>query len=443
VRRALAEAGIPRRGDTLVVGLSGGPDSVSLLDALVSLSQNRAFALVAAHFDHQLRPASREDAAFCAQVCERLGVRLRSGSSDVRGRAGRDGGGIEEAGRIERYRFLRAVRREEGAVAIAVAHTRDDQAETVLLRLLRGAGRVGLSAMGLRSEDILRPLLRVSREQVIEHLTRGELAWRSDPTNTDSAFLRNRVRKELIPLLESRFNPRIREALSRLAGLLADEAELLDGLGNELLGRIARKDEQGVSLSRRGLVSGPRAVARLAIRGALEQNGGLRGITSAHVERILDIAHSKAPSGRALCLPGNRGAHFRFGEVYIGRRSTPGRPFLFPLRVPGEVKVPGGVVVARLSEGPAECNGQMAVVPADPVAPLVVRTRQPGDRVRTEKREVSLRRFLMDRKVPADLRASLPIVASGHKVLWIPGQPLGNGSPACRSFVRLEWMPTV
>src|SRR6267378_1994027 len=157
----------------------------------------------------------RDALPFCRELCRRLGVSLREGSADVAGRAQRDGGGIEEAAREERYSFLRGVKENEEATAIAVAHTRDDQAETLLLRLLRGAGRRGLAAMRERSGDLWRPLLAASRDEVLAHLRARELPSREDPSNADPSFLRNRVRSELLPYLKSRLNPSARETLAR------------------------------------------------------------------------------------------------------------------------------------------------------------------------------------------------------------------------------------
>jgi tRNA(Ile)-lysidine synthase len=440
VRRVLRESGIPSAGETIVSALSGGADSVALLDALAWLGAVAGFRVVAAHLDHGLRPDAGADAAFCQDLCARLGVVLRAGASDVRARARRERGGIEEAGRDERYEFLRRVRREEGAVAIAVAHTRDDQAETFLLRLLRGAGHAGLAGMRARSGDLIRPLLGISREQVLAHLQARGLPWREDPTNAQTAFLRNRVRHELIPYLESRVNPRIRETLARTAALLQEEAELLDEGASALLVRLGRKETGGVVLSLEGLKTAPRALARLALRRALEGSGGLRGVAELHIERILDLAASAFPSGRRLPLPGGREALFRFGELWILPRAPAERPFAMPLQVPGRVVLPGGAlaVEARASTGPAVSNNETAVVVGVPEEPLVVRTRRGGDRLRLGGRELSLRRFMMDRRIPADLRARLPLVAAGRRVLWIPGQAAPAPPEPGSRLVHLE-----
>jgi tRNA(Ile)-lysidine synthase len=412
-----------------------------MLDALLILAPERGFRVVAAHLDHRLRPTSKEDAAFCAELCRRLGVALRSASADVAALARRDGGGVEEAGREERYAFLRRVKEQEGAAAIAVAHTRDDQAETLLLRLLRGAGRRGLGAMRERSGGVWRPLLPASRSEVLEHLRARGLSWREDPTNADPSYLRNRVRAELLPYLESRFNPSVRETLARAAAVLAEEDDLLAEMADEQWRHIAtiarnefRLDAPAVVLVREGLRRAPRVLARLVLRRALEETGGLKGVGHAHLEKLVALAG--AASGRRLPLPGGREAVVRFGEMRIGPRLVAGESFAFDLPVPGRVDLPDGqAVLARPARGPASARDRSAVVAA-PEGPLVVRTRQVGDRVRAGRREVSLKRFLIDRRVPADLRPWLPLVATGNLVLWVPGQPVA-ADPGQR-FVRLE-----
>jgi tRNA(Ile)-lysidine synthase len=445
--RALSGPGAPCAGQTVVVGLSGGADSVAMLDALLILAPERGFRVVAAHLDHRLRPTAKEDAAFCAELCRRLGVTLRSASADVAALARRDGGGVEEAGREERYAFLRRVMEQEGAAAIAVAHTRDDQAETLLLRLLRGAGRRGLGAMRERSGGVWRPLLSVSRSEVLEHLRARGLSWREDPSNADPSYLRNRVRAELLPYLESRFNASARETLARAAAVLAEEDDLLAEMADEQWRVIAtlarnefalatkRPETPVVVLVREALRRVPRVLARLVLRRALEETGGLKGVGHAHLEKLVALAG--AASGRRLPLPGGREAVVSFGQMRIGPRVAARGSFAFDLPVPGRVDLPDGqAVLARPARGPASARDRSAVVAA-PDGPLVVRTRQAGDRVRAGHRELSLKRFLIDRRVPADLRPRLPLVAAGNLVLWVPGQPASPAAPAKR-YVRLE-----
>jgi tRNA(Ile)-lysidine synthase len=381
--------------------------------------------VVAAHLDHALRPDSAEDAAFCRQVCASLAIPFRTSRADVAGRRRAEGGGLEDAARRERHGFLRRVKDEEGASWIALAHTRDDQAETVLLRLVRGAGGLGLSAMRPRAGDLLRPMLARSRRDVLDHLAARSLPWREDPSNADLSIARNRVRRELIPYLERHFNPAVREALARSAALLADDAEVLASL------------EAG-ALTLERLRSAPRAVARLTVRRALQGAGGLRGVGLKHVDAILDLAATDAPSGRRVALPGGREAVFHFDEVRITRRGTLHAPFALPLTVPGAVALPDGRrLVARAASGPAAASGTADVV-AVPEGPLEVRSRRPGDRVRASGRDVSLKRFLMDHRVPAQERGALPLLAAGSQVLWVSGQRIDGADAGERRFVRLE-----
>lgn len=430
VRRALAGLGLPGPGDTLLAAVSGGADSVALLDALVSLQERLGFRVVAAHLDHALRAGSREDAEFCAALCERLGVRLVRDVADVRARAARERGGLEEAARRERYAFLRHAKAEVGALAIAVAHTRDDQAETLLLRLLRGAGSDGLAGMRPRSGDVIRPLLAVARSEVLAHLAARRLEWREDPSNSDPAFARNRVRHELIPYLERRFNPRLREALARTAELLAAEAELLAAHAPQPRpfgdgSAVVRLDELGER---------PLAARRMWVRSALAAAGGLRGVRQEHVERILRLAARPSGSGRSLALPGGREASVSFGSLRIGPRRPGTAAFALPLAVPGRVALPvGGTLVAE------RVRGALADAPAEAAKqPILVRTRRPGDRVRVHGRLRSLKRYLIAARVPASERGRLPLVARGDEVLWLPGLPL---QPADAVGVRFHLEP--
>jgi tRNA(Ile)-lysidine synthase len=323
VDRAIRHARTPVRGETLVLGLSGGADSVALADALASLQRRHGYRLVAAHLDHGLRADSADDAAFCHAFCTKLGVPFRGGSAPVRARAGREKGGLEQAARLERYSFLRRVKDDEGGALVAVAHTQDDQAETLLLRLLRGAGASGLAGMRAQSGDLLRPLLEVSRARVLEHLHDRGLAWREDPSNADPVHLRNRVRHELLPYLEQRFNPRVREALARTAALLADEAAHLQTQAEELVSRIGSRDGEALILDRRRLVAAPPAVARVAVRLAFQRTGGLVGVDRGHVDRLLQVAGSAAPAGRRLLFPGGREARFTHRQLRLEKRAIP------------------------------------------------------------------------------------------------------------------------
>jgi tRNA(Ile)-lysidine synthase len=438
VSRAVRRLGLPAPGDTVVVGLSGGPDSVALLDALAWLAPRAGFSLAAAHLDHGLRPESAADAEFCRALAGRMGVPFHVGRADVRARAAREGGGLEQAGRLERYAFLRRVREEAGASCVAVAHTRDDQAETLLLNLLRGAGGRGLGAMRPRAGDVVRPLLEATRAEVMEHLGGRALPFRQDGSNADPALLRNRVRHELIPFLEARFQPAVRAVLARTAGLLAEDADWLHAEGERLAAGAARGNGGGVALSRRELRALPRAAARSVVRLALEPLFGGRPPAAAHVDGVLDLALSPQPSGRSLSLPGGMRASAAFGEVVLGPAPEPSLAgFARELPVPGRVELPDGrAIVAEAVPGPAAAGVGAAVVAAG--GPLVVRGRRPGDRVPLARGRRRLKRLLLERRVPREGRERMPVVAAGPDVVWVPGEASLAAAGGAGPWVRLR-----
>jgi tRNA(Ile)-lysidine synthase len=321
VRRSLEAAGLLRPGVTLVTALSGGPDSVALLDALLRACRKPGLRVVAAHLDHSLRPDSAADASFCAELCDRLKVTLRLGQASPNAKALRDGG-LEEAARLMRYSFLRRVAREENAQAVVLGHTLDDQAETVLLRLVRGSGALGLSAMRAWDGELLRPLLGSRRQAVLAHLNAQRLPYRSDPTNNDTAFLRNRVRHELIPLLERHFNPSISEALGRTARTLAEENQALREVAAQLLDRAAATAVEGLALELSVLKASPAGLGKTALREALKRHGGLRSVSLVHIEGLWNLV-LEGRGGASLPLPGGRTAAVHRGRLVLSGRLPP------------------------------------------------------------------------------------------------------------------------
>lgn len=315
VRRSLEGCLLLRAGVTVVSALSGGPDSVALLDVLLRAARKPGVRVVAAHLDHALRKDSRADAQFCEELCDRLKIRLRTGRIRPAARALREGG-LEEAARLTRYSFLRRVAREENASAIVLGHTLDDQAETVLMRLVRGSGALGLSAMKAWDGELLRPLLDIRRSAVMAHLSAHRLPYRSDPTNDDPAFLRNRVRHELMPLLERKFNPNIAEALGRTARTLAEEHAALREVAAQLLDRAVASAMEGAAFEISVLKSAPEGLAKTALREALRRFGGLRSVTFVHVEHLWGLVF-QGRGGATLPLPGRRKATISRGRLIL------------------------------------------------------------------------------------------------------------------------------
>src|SRR5258708_15828267 len=339
-----------RDGTRVLVGLSGGADSVALLLVLRELEEEGALTIAgAAHLNHQLRGSyAAGDEAFCAALAGTLGLPFRAERTDVAALARAQKRSIEDAARSARYRFFERAADEWSADVIAVAHTREDQAETFLLRLLRGSGTRGLAAIQPRAGRVIRPLLDVAREDLRAYLASRGQAVRQDSSNADVTIPRNRVRHDLIPYLESHFSPRITDVLARGAALARQDEEFLRGEAIKLAARIVLPDG-AVRIDAHGLGSAPRALSSRVAQAALQRLRGSQSISFEHVERLLALAGG-AGEGRAVSLPGQYAV--RAGRTIVlspgrGRPPAGANSFAFSLSIPGEVELgPQGLAVA-------------------------------------------------------------------------------------------------
>ncbi len=398
--------------DRVVAALSGGPDSTALVAVLASLRDAGLLASVSAvHVDHGLRSGSARDGEACAALCRRLGVPLERIEVQVAP------GNVQSRARRARYAALRRTAERAGATRIATGHTRSDQAETVLLRLLRGSGARGLSGIPPRRGAIVRPLIDRSRREVLAYLRARRLPWLEDPTNATPRYLRNRVRGAVVALLQS-MNPALEPALARTADLLRDDERVLD--------RLSREAVEGNAASAGELLALPVAVRRRAVRRLWKAARGRRaGLTARHVDAVLALLRRRAP-GRAA-LPGGIEARCAYGRLELGE-AVPRWDGAAPevaVPGPGRYQVPGrsGAIQIGLRPGAR----------ADEVDwPLVLRTRRPGDRFRPERGRGSkkLKAWLIDRKVPREERDRLLVLADRRgRVLWLPDLGARGSSP--------------
>jgi len=310
-RASVIGQGLIRPGDTVLVACSGGPDSMALLHLCLELSADEGFATAVAHFNHGLRPLASADERFVEKAALALGLPFFAGRGDVRAIARSRRIGIEEAARQVRYRFLEAAAREAGASLIATGHTMNDQAETVLLRLLRGTGPMGLSGIPVRRGlAIIRPLLTLERREILSFLESRGVAFRRDETNRDAAFLRNRVRRELIPYLEKRFEPAVVRSLARLARIAADEEAWLDAAAAVRMKKLSGGSPAAPTLDATALRRQPPALARRIVRAYLKTlKGDLRDVSLDDVEAIRALSDGKRLTlWKGLTIERRRGA---------------------------------------------------------------------------------------------------------------------------------------
>jgi tRNA(Ile)-lysidine synthase len=458
----------------VLVALSGGPDSTALVATLAALRDAGLLVdLRACHVDHRLRAGSAADGEFCEALCGRLGVPLERAAVTVA-----SGENLQSAARRARYGALRAAARREGADHIATGHTRGDQAETVLHRLLRGSGARGLAAIPARRGIVIRPLLDRSREEVLSYLRDRGLGWREDPSNASARFLRNRIRAEIVPALEALI-PGIERRLARTAELLREDDRVLERLAARAVPAGAR------CVDRAALLDLPAAVRRRALRRLWRSAAGSRrGLGADHVEAVM--RHLRARDPKRITLPGGLEARVGHSWVEIDRCGEAGFQAQAPngggsrggshrceALPPSRLSVGGvgGAAVAPptrglaarsaaspeivqtrlgsgrrvekgvkgeseppsrlLVDGPGTyalpgCAGAVEIAwTSDEPAPwpLELRTRRSGDRFRPERGRggKKLKAWLIDRKVPRTRRDALVLLADleGH-VLCMP-----------------------
>ncbi len=446
VARTIRRHALVARGGRVLVALSGGPDSVALAHLLLELQIRGDLVIAAfAHFNHQLRGADADgDEAFCREMALSLGLPIDVGRADVRAAARGAGRSIEDMARHLRYAFLMEAADRVAADVIAVGHSLDDQAETFLLRLVRGAGSRGLAGILPRAGRIVRPLIEIPRADLREYARARGLSWREDSTNADITIARNRVRHEVIPYLEREFNPAIRTLLAREAELAREDEDRLQREAIDLARTIVLTTTDGnIEIDADALRSLHPAISSRLAQHALTKASHGRFVGYEHVEQVLELARGQ--HGTTLDLPGQRvvrrGSAIVFGPPAprSGRGEVAGaNSFRFPLSIPGEVTLDNqgwAVSAHRLDDfdrpagfGPA--RGVEVAIAADPVAlPLAIRSRRPGDRFRPlgMGHRKKLQDFLVDRKIPREIRDSLPLVVdSADRIVWVVGESVSE-----------------
>jgi tRNA(Ile)-lysidine synthase len=454
VRRAVEEHALWPPGATIVAAVSGGPDSLALLGTLLALrargDPRAPGEIVVAHLDHGLRgEASAADAAFVAAFAAERGLRCVVGREDVRSLARREKRSLEDAARRARYGFLRRVAAEVGADCIALGHTRDDQAETVLMHFLRGSGLAGLAGMAPLEGDLARPLLDLGRAETVAYCEARGWQPRYDASNEDPSFLRNRIRRELLPTLE-RYNPRLRETLARNAALIADDERFLEERAREAwVSTLAAETAEAITFRLDGLRALPAALRHRLLRAAaLRLAGGEQGLEAAHIEAAERLIRRGA-RGASIALPSGLRLSRGEGSVTVERVHTPAvpEPTLTEeamLDVPGELELPAlglrlrawradellprlqGGAVLEVHERP---TGSVVYLDADVAGDrLRVRAWRPGDRFQPLglPHQKKLHDYFVDTKIPREQRARIPLVFGRDHLVWIAGQRLDH-----------------
>ena len=472
VRAALYERALA--GSTLLVAVSGGPDSLALLHALYGLRDEFGLNLRGAHLNHELRGTDSDaDAEFAARVFRQLGIPFTAGSADVAAYRSRHKLSLEDAARRVRYAFLAGAAERHDADAVTLGHTADDQAETVLMHIIRGSGLNGLrgmSAVDTRAIDgkpitLFRPLLGARRSETQAYCRAFGLEPRVDASNSSTEFLRNRIRLELLPLLE-RMNPSVRDALLRLSANAVEDNDYIGAQADEVRSEAVQVSDGGVvRLDTVALGRQHAAIQSRVLRRVVEEAGG--EVTRRHILDMLGLIGG-AP-GKNLHLSGGLTFVTGYGAAYIGSAGAVEEvlaplPVIcgeFPVTVPGEMRVGGWRIKASVIDG---IDGRSFLPdrprPNPPLEgerisitemldmgcvgdALRVRRRLPGDRFQPLGMEQpkSLREFMIDARIPRRWRDGLPLVVSERGIVCVPGWRVAHWArvtEATKNVLRLE-----
>jgi len=460
-------------GQVVVVGVSGGADSVCLVNVLANWQKTLDIKLHIAHLNHQLRgDESKSDAEYVFSLASNLGIPASIGKYDVAAYRAERNCSVEEAARELRYDFLSGVATDVGASRIAIGHTRDDQVETILMHILRGAGTSGLRGIKPcspvpfnHSESktknlgllVIRPLLGIKREETISYCQENKLEPRVDSSNLSLSFFRNRLRLELLPLLRE-YNPNVDDALLRLAEIAGDDASFLEQQAFQLWDKVARREGNVVYLDKRKTSALPVALQRQLIRLAVDRAlGDTRDVEANHIEAIRSLLSK--PVGKRISLPHGLVCRGEYEEVVLGLISPLPCPFPafhdeFPVEVPGETILPGWRVTAGIfsviaSEAKkSQQKGRKFVAEFDlnlVGACIFVRKRQPGDKFQPLGMDIpkKIQKFMVDAKIPITWRESIPLVCSPQQILWVVGWRIDDRvkvTENTREVLRLEFI---
>ncbi|MDP8217302.1 MAG: tRNA lysidine(34) synthetase TilS [Candidatus Theseobacter exili] len=443
------------KGSPVLLSVSGGPDSIAMMYLLKEISQALDLKLVVAHLNHQLRGQEADgDALFVVEQGKQLGIKVITDETDVKKLAEKNRLSIEEAGRKARYLFLEKTAIKENIKIIATGHTRDDLAETIIMRLLRGCGTIGLLGIPpVRSQNkltIIRPLIELTRKDIMNYLDNHKIPYRVDTSNLDNRFLRNRIRNDLLPFLENDFNPKAREVLINLSKILDSETDFFEQTLQPIYKQMVEKRQRHYTLNISEFKAIHEALQRSILRRMImDTKGNLLGITYNHIEDLMDLIFLK-PSGRQIHLPDDITAVKEYNLILLSRGEY-SKPVVEggPVEIPGTTKfdIPRMEVITEILTTEtieisklAKHAGKLSrtwndpnhngisefeeFFDADRIGEIIFfRSRSKGDRFTPIGFEGSkkIKDILIDEKISPRFRETIPILTTANEIAWIVG----------------------
>jgi len=458
VEAAIGHYHMLAQGDSVLVGVSGGPDSVALLHSLVAIAPKWSLRLVVAHLNHQLRGSTAdEEATFVSQIATGLGLPCEIASRDVAEYGSRNRLSVQEAARAVRYAFYDEAAADYSADKIALGHHADDNAESILIHLLRGTGPLGLGGIPpVRDGRIIRPLIDVTRKQILAYLEQQGSEYVIDSSNLDVDYLRNRIRHQLLPLLREEYNPNMVDSLNRLGSILRDEEDFWDLTVRRVFQELSwNRTPNGMSLPVNRLSDLHPALLRRVLRHAvLSVKGDLKRIGRVHVEAVVRLVVGPSPSGH-LDLPDGITVSRDREAVYFSSE-PPQEIVAFEHDIPGiqttpipEIGTTLKLLVCDSSEvsDPKSYPLTTALIDMETITfPLTVRSFKEGDRFNPLGMNGSqkVKTFFINQKVARSKRMHCPILLSGGHIIWVGGYRIDDSvkiTEKTRKILKAELLP--
>lgn len=441
VLKTIEKNGIIKKGDSIVVGVSGGHDSVCLLHILSSLKEDLNLKLVVVHINHMLRGSeSNRDEEFVKKLCKGLNIEFKSIHVDINKVSKEKGISLEEAGREERYKNFGMVADSVGADKIAVAHNKNDQAETVLMNIIRGTGLDGLKGMDYIRGRVVRPLLGTERSEIDAYILEKKLDTVTDSSNLESIYARNKIRLGVIPNIDKLFDSNLVKSIDRMNRLLKDDIDFIDSKAKKsYFNAVLKKENEEVELLLGKLKSMHIALKRRVIRKAIQEvRGNVKGIESVHIESVLDMINVGRVGSR-VDLPGIKiGRTYESIRFYKNQIQPESFDFEVFINIPGHTEIGDGkhLVEAKVISDYTvsdykliKANSLIQVFDYDKLCEGInIRKRKEGDFFKpiNSNGTKKLKEYFIDNKIPREIRDNIPLVANEREIIWIIGYKISD-----------------
>ncbi|HBH87788.1 MAG TPA: tRNA lysidine(34) synthetase TilS [Syntrophaceae bacterium] len=443
VKDAIQKYGMLKKGECIIVAVSGGPDSIALLKVLALISEEYEITLITAHLNHGLRKEADYDEQLVLRISREMEITSESRKVHINSFRQETGRSIEDISREVRYQFLNDVAKKYHANKIALGHNLNDQIETVLMNVLRGSGSEGLKGMlPIRDSLYIRPLLGISRKKILSFIESHKIQYVTDASNTENLYLRNRIRNSLIPQLK-KYNPNLEENLKNMAEIMRLEDDYMKTVSRAIISDWKIKaDSSDISISISELRKHHEAVQNQVIKGLLRQSTpGGQGIGYAHIKAVTDLYSSEHPSGYRN-LPHGIMVRREYDSLIISKGMKAKRKITRDIfdNMHYEVTFPGSVKIAELGK---TLQSEFVKQPEDlravtqnvvfmdydtVVPPVIIRTIKPGDRIQPlgMQGEKKIKSYFIDEKVPIDVRKQTLLLLDQKSVIWIVGRRLSE-----------------